>query len=199
MKTSPLSKAPASKAIKRSIDVAGSMVLLAAVFPICTIIAVAICAESKGGAFFRQARIGKECKPFSILKFRTMVANAPALGPHWTSDNDPRITRLGLLLRRASLDELPQLWNVLKGDMSLIGPRPDTPAQEHDYLPHHWQLRHRVRPGISGLAQVSGRSNLSIRRRLACDLYYVRHANTVLDIRIAMATLCAVISRKGTN
>lgn len=126
-----------------------------------------------------------------------MVADADKQG-FQTNDGDSRITPVGRFLRKTSIDELPQLWNVLIGDMSLVGPRPDTPMQESSYTPADWQLRHTVRPGITGLAQVNGRSNIGTEQRLAHDLDYAQNHNLLLDIRILLKTLSIVLG-KGAN
>ncbi len=152
---------------------------------------------SKGSAIYSHTRIGKHCQPFKLYKFRSMVVGADKSG-YQTQDGDSRITPIGKILRKTSLDELPQLYNVLIGDMSLVGPRPDTPMQEKDYTPEDWKLRHTVRPGITGLAQVNGRSNISGEDRLAYDLEYARNASFMLDLSIMLRTL-NVITGKGTN
>lgn len=152
---------------------------------------------SPGGAIYRQTRVGKGCKPFELYKFRSMVAGADRHG-YQTQDGDARITPIGRIIRRTSIDELPQLLNVLKGDMSLVGPRPDTPMQKSNYTEADWQLRHSVRPGITGLAQVNGRSNISAVARLAYDLEYARNVSLRLDSMILLKTL-GVITGKGTN
>lgn len=155
---------------------------------------LAIRATSKGGAMYSQLRIGKDCRPFKLYKFRSMYAGSDKQG-YQTQENDARITPIGRFLRKTSLDELPQLWNVLKGDMSLVGPRPDTPMQQKDYAEADWRLRHTVRPGITGLAQVNGRSNMSAEDRLAYDLDYARHADLRLDLAILLKTLGGILGK----
>lgn len=152
---------------------------------------------SPGAAIYSQTRIGKGCKPFNLYKFRSMVTGADKQG-YQTQMVDSRITPVGNILRKTSLDELPQLFNVLKGDMSLVGPRPDTPMQESGYKPEDWRLRHSVRPGITGLAQVNGRSNIGTEERLAYDLEYARNTNLWLDIIILLKTVRAAVG-SGTN
>jgi lipopolysaccharide/colanic/teichoic acid biosynthesis glycosyltransferase len=184
---------------KRTIDIIISITGLVILFPFFAVIAVAIILDSKGGVFFRHNRVGKACSVFGMVKFRSMVKDAHNIGPYWTADNDPRITKVGAFLRKTSLDELPQLWNVLVGDMSLVGVRPDTPAQEKEYPPHMWYLRHKLKPGITGMAQAFGRSGLTPHKRMAYDRFYVRHASLWLDCIIVIRTAKLVLLREGTN
>lgn len=161
------------------------------------LIAAIVRASDGGPALFRQVRVGRGGQPFEILKFRTMVVNADKIGGYRTADRDPRITPIGRFLRRTSLDELPQLLNVLKGDMSIVGPRPDVPSQESDYDPVDWRLRHSVRPGITGLAQALKRSTATPEERTEIDLRYVRSASFLLDLRIILMTARQLIARTG--
>jgi lipopolysaccharide/colanic/teichoic acid biosynthesis glycosyltransferase len=156
--------------VKRLMDIVISLSALTLLMPLLALLAIIVCIDSPGTPFFMQERVGRGGCLFKMLKLRSMSKEIH--GPYWTVENDPRVTRVGRLIRRTSLDELPQLWNVLVGEMSLIGPRPDVPAQEKLYVAHAWKKRHQVKPGISGLAQVSGRSNLTVKRRLAYDLLY---------------------------
>ena len=128
-----------------------------------------------------------------------MVKDAPKLGSFQTLDGDPRITRIGSFLRRTSLDELPQLWNVLIGDMSLVGPRPQTLAQEVQYRPDDWQNRHKVRPGITGLAQVNGRSDMLLEDQVRYDLTYASNLSLSQDIHILLKTIGLVLGKVGVN
>lgn len=185
--------------IKRILDIVVSFIILLIVLPLLLFIMILIRIETPGSPLFLQKRIGKNGKQFTLLKLRSMVSNAAQLGSFQTTTNDSRITRIGRFLRMTSLDELPQLWNVLAGDMSLIGPRPETPAQEALYSPSDWQLRHSVRPGITGLAQVSGRSSLSPEDRLRFDLEYAASPGFMMDMQIACKTLQAVLTRRGAN
>jgi lipopolysaccharide/colanic/teichoic acid biosynthesis glycosyltransferase len=184
---------------KRLLDVALSLLALALLSPLWLLIALLIRLGSPGAVIYRQVRTGRNGKEFMIYKFRSMVENADQIGPLSTSQNDPRITPLGRFLRRTGLDELPQLVNVLLGDMSLIGPRPNTPSQQSQYSAATWEKRHHVRPGITGLAQVSGRSNLDSQTQSAYDLTYVETLSFFLDCRILFKTVQAVISGRGTN
>ena len=180
-------------------DVAVSASLLLALWPLLAAMAILIRAETSGPVFFRQTRVGRGAQPFAILKFRSMVSDAAAKGPYWTGENDSRITRVGKVLRRTSLDELPQLWNVFVGQMSLIGPRPDTPAQESLYNPADWMARHRVRPGITGLAQVNGRSTITPEERLRLDITYAAAPSWALDREILLKTVQQVLRKVGVN
>lgn len=171
--------------------------MLLFLLPVFVVLYLAIRLDSCGPVVFRQSRVGRNGREFTMYKFRSMVVDAPRLGGHQTRRDDPRITRIGRLLRKSSLDELPQLFNVLKGDMSFVGPRPDVPAQRVEYAPSDWETRHRVRPGITGLAQATLRSSAQAGERLALDLEYVRRANFWLDMRILLLTARQVMFRGG--
>ena len=151
--------------------------------------ALAIALETGLPVLFRQTRVGLNGREFGMYKFRSMVKNAAQVGPYFTTDNDPRITRVGRFVRRTSIDELPQLINVLKGEMSLVGPRPDVPAQRSLYTPVDWAQRCSVRPGITGLAQALYRSDSTEAQRLEADLRYTRDASLWLDLKICWWTL----------
>ena len=183
--------------MKRLFDCLAAGFGLLLVSPVLLAVAVAIRMDSPGPVLFRQKRVGKDERIFEILKFRSMVVDAPRLGSHSTAANDPRITRVGRFIRRTSLDELPQLLNVLKGDMSLVGPRPDVPAQEGDYSRPDWLSRLSVRPGITGLAQATLRSEATPEERLALDLEYVQKQSMVLDAYILYKTVRQIIGKGG--
>ncbi len=184
--------------MKRLLDIAAALFTLALTWPLLLVCAVAIWVDSGRPVLFWQERVGRGCRPFRIAKFRTMVVGAASLGPHFTQAGDARVTRTGRWIRRLSLDELPQLWNVLMGDMSIVGPRPDVPAQEAGYTPAQWRQRHQVRPGITGLAQALYRSSATAEQRIEADLRYVREASLWLDLKIVGWTL-ARLSGRGTN
>jgi lipopolysaccharide/colanic/teichoic acid biosynthesis glycosyltransferase len=190
---------PFQLAAKRAVDVAGASVLLVALAPVMAVIAVAVRATSPGEALFRQARIGKDGRPFTILKFRTMVKDAPrsSLGTYCYAD-DPRITRVGRLLRATSLDELPQLVNVLRGDMSFVGPRPDLPHHVERYTPEQ-RRRLAMRPGITGWAQVNGRNSIPWERRIELDNEYVSRWWLGLDAIVVARTVVVLLSRRGVQ
>jgi len=161
------------------------------------LVALAIWAEDGRPVLFGQTRVGLGGRPFRVLKFRSMVINAERLGPQRTAQADVRITRIGRVLRRTSLDELPQLINVVRGDMSLVGPRPDVPAQQGDYAPADWTLRCSVRPGMTGLAQALYRSRATPAQRLEADLDYVHHHDLLRDLRILALTVGQLFKRSG--
>ncbi|WP_418186779.1 sugar transferase [Aliarcobacter lanthieri] len=181
---------------KRGIDFISSLILLIILIIPFIIIAILIKKDSIGNVFYRQIRIGQKCKEFKIFKFRTMVSNADKIGSYSTSENDNRITKIGQFLRKTSLDELPQIINVILGDMSLIGPRPDVPAQKINYTEDEWIKRHIVKPGISGLAQCRNRHNITNSGRKKYDLFYNRKVNLYLDIKIVYWTL--KVLKKGS-
>ena len=185
--------------VKRLIDVAVSALVLLLLAPLLLALAVLVRIDSPGNPLFSQVRVGRGGRVFTMLKFRSMVKNADKIGSYSTADNDARITRMGAFLRKTSLDELPQLINVLTGDMSLVGPRPDVPAQQGNYLPQHWKRRLGVQPGVTGLAQVNGRSNVTPKKRLAYDLLYARRMSLLLDMRIVLKTVAMVLKREGVN
>jgi Undecaprenyl-phosphate glucose phosphotransferase len=179
--------------IKRCIDIAISAVALLVFATPLAIIALLIRTTSRGPVFYRQERMGLDGKPFTILKFRSMYDNAERhTGPVWAVEDDPRVTPLGRFLRRSNLDELPQLWNVLRGDMSLVGPRPERPhfvAQFKHRIPQY-MLRHKVKAGLTGWAQVNGwRGNTPVDKRIEYDLYYIENWSVSLDLKIIWLTL----------
>ncbi len=195
-----------SRVVKRGIDLLGSGVGLLLLSPVLLAIALWIRATSSGPALFRQTRIGRDGEEFQVVKFRTMYQDAEARKAELVEENetdgllfkitdDPRITRPGKLLRRASIDELPQLINVFKGDMSLVGPRP-LPVDDSDFQ-GHVRRRLLVRPGITGLWQVSGRSDISWDEAVRLDLYYVENWSLALDLTILMRTVLAVWRGEG--
>ena len=189
----------AEVAAKRAFDVLLAGVLLILLLPPLAIIAIVVRATSPGEVIFRQERVGRGGAPFVIYKFRTMVLHVPrsALGSYAYRD-DPLITRVGRLLRRTSLDELPQLINVLKGDMSIVGPRPDLPHHVDKYTAFQ-RRRLQVRPGITGWAQVSGRNELSWEARIKLDVEYIEQWSLFLDLSVLLKTFGAVLSAKGSR
>ena len=184
--------------LKRLFDVTLAAVALLLLSPVLLGVALVLLADSGRPVFFRQTRVGRGDLTFEILKFRTMVNGAAQIGPYFTQTNDARITRIGQWLRRTSVDELPQLINVLRGDMSLVGPRPDLPVQRSLYSAVDWQARCSVRPGITGLSQATLRSQATVEQRLALDLRSVRTHSFVLDLKIIVWTLRR-LSGKGAN
>lgn len=182
-----------NRVAKRSFDLATGAVVLLLTSPLMALIALAIYLEDRGPVFYRQVRMGLDGVAFEILKFRSMTLTAESQsGAVWARRDDPRRTRVGRFIRMWSLDELPQLWNVLRGDMSLVGPRPERPQFVEQFRAEfpHYMFRHKVRAGITGWAQVNGwRGNTSIRERIEHDLYYIENWSLLLDLKILLMTL----------
>jgi lipopolysaccharide/colanic/teichoic acid biosynthesis glycosyltransferase len=192
--------------VKRIFDILLCLLGLPLILPVMLICALLIWIDDRGPVFFKQLRTGKGGRRFPMYKFRTMVTNGEELKvkyahlneltwPDFKISNDPRVTRIGHILRKTSLDELPQLINVLKGDMSLVGPRP-TSFDSSTYMLWHTE-RLEVVPGITGLWQISGRSNIDFDERLRLDIEYIERQSLTLDIQILFGTLAAVVSRDG--
>jgi lipopolysaccharide/colanic/teichoic acid biosynthesis glycosyltransferase len=205
-------------ALKRLLDIAASAALLALVSPLFLLISALVKLKSPGPVFFKQERVGELGRPFKMLKFRTMhVNNDASIHKEFVSKliqgatpnggdggdnafkivNDPRVTAIGSVLRKTSLDELPQLWNVLRGDMSLVGPRPPLQYEVGQYKPWHYRRVLEAKPGMTGLWQVSGRSRTNFDDMVRLDLRYAKHVSPWTDIKILLATPKAVISGKG--
>ncbi len=180
--------------IRRAIDIAVSATALALASPLLAAAMAAIRLESPGSPIYRQRRVGKDGRPFDMLKLRTMVDGAEHIGAGLAvNENDSRITRVGALLRRTSLDELPNLFNVLRGEMSLIGPRPTIPVQVQQYTPRQ-RRRLTIKPGITGWAQVNGRASLPWSERIELDLHYIEHRGLAIDLAILRRTLRMVLA-----
>jgi lipopolysaccharide/colanic/teichoic acid biosynthesis glycosyltransferase len=182
---------------KRGIDLLLAVCGLIVVTPILLVAGIAIVVESPGSIVFTQVRVGYRGRLFNLYKLRTMVPNAAVIGPYSTSIGDKRVLKIGRLLRRFGVDELPQLFNVIRGDMSLVGPRPDVPAQRDQYTPGEWQHRHSVKPGVTGLAQATLRSSATLDQRKALDCRYVVEASLALDLRILWLTVLQTIKKGG--
>ena len=183
--------------IRRGVDIVVSSLALLLSAPALALAALAIRRESPGAVIYRQRRIGLDGRPFDVLKLRTMVHGAEHIGPGLAiNENDSRITRVGALLRRTSLDELPNLVNVLRGEMSLIGPRPTLPVQVEQYSERQ-RGRLALRPGITGWAQVNGRASLPWSERIELDLYYIEHRSLALDLKILWRTAALVLGGSG--
>jgi exopolysaccharide biosynthesis polyprenyl glycosylphosphotransferase len=189
--------------LKRSFDIVVSGLLLLLLSIPMVLAALAIKVGSKGSVFLRQERVGIDGKKFEMLKFRSMGVGAEAAsGPVWAKDGDPRRTAVGKFLRKTSMDELPQLINVLKGEMSLVGPRPERPffVEQFKSLVPKYLDRHRVKTGMTGWAQVNGlRGNTSLEERVKYDLYYVEHWSMWFDIKILFKTVGALFSTKHVH
>src|SRR5690606_1535509 len=189
---------------KRVFDVAASGLLLLLTFPVIALFALLVKIDSPGPAFFRQTRIGLYGEPFTVLKLRSMRLDAEAGGAKWAEKDDPRITRIGCLIRKVRIDELPQVWTVLRGQMSFVGPRPEVPRFVEDLeqqLPYYAE-RHMVKPGITGWAQINypyGASIEDARCKLEYDLYYAKNYTPFLDLLILLQTLRVVIWPEGAR
>jgi lipopolysaccharide/colanic/teichoic acid biosynthesis glycosyltransferase len=188
---------PLAERAKRALDIAGATAGLVVAAPVLGIAALLIKAEDRGPVLFRQTRVGRGGRDFEVLKLRTMVVDAERQGAGYAvGDRDPRITRVGDGLRRTSLDELPQLWNVLRGDMSLVGPRPTLRYQVEQYTDRQ-RRRLAVRPGLTGWAQVHGRTALPWSERIELDVWYVDNRSLALDLRILARTVGVLLRGEG--
>ena len=191
-------------AAKRTIDFAFATLGMILTLPIMAITALAIKLDSEGEVIYRQKRVGLGGRVFEVLKFRSMRADAERDGPQWASSGDDRITRVGAILRKYRLDELPQFWNVIRGDMSFVGPRPERPEfveQLREVIPYYDE-RHTVRPGITGWAQVQYEYGASVEaacRKLEYDLFYLKHLSALFDLRIIYRTIRTVLSGRGAH
>jgi lipopolysaccharide/colanic/teichoic acid biosynthesis glycosyltransferase len=186
-----------SDVVRRLFDLSVSLVASVITAPLVGLLALAIRLESRGHPLYTQTRAGRDGRPFAIFKLRTMVSGAEFIGAGLAiQEGDERITRVGRFLRRYSLDELPNLWNVLRGEMSIVGPRPTLPVQVEQYTPRQ-RGRLAVKPGITGWAQVNGRAALPWSERIELDLWYVEHRSLLLDVRILARTLVMVLTGHG--
>lgn len=193
-----------SSVAKRMFDITASAVLLLATLPVIVLFALLVKIDSRGPAFFRQTRVGLYGQSFDVVKLRSMRIDAEAAGAQWASKDDPRVTRIGKFIRKVRIDELPQAWSVLKGEMSFVGPRPERPefvADLEDQLPYYAE-RHMVKPGITGWAQVNypyGASIEDSRHKLEYDLYYAKNYTPFLDLLIILQTLRVVLWHEGAR
>ena len=187
--------------IKRAFDVVSCGCALIVLAIPMAIIAAKIKRESPGPVIYSQRRVGKNGKIFNVYKFRSMYADAEASGARWAVGDDPRVTPFGKFMREKRIDEIPQFWNIVKGDMSLIGPRPERPAfcQAFEKKIHGWNYRTLVRPGLSGMAQVTGGYDLLPKEKVVLDLEYIEHRSIVMDAKIILRTLGVVSSGKGAR
>jgi sugar transferase (PEP-CTERM system associated) len=191
--------------VRRIVSLVISLIGLVLALPLLPLIMLAVRLDSRGPIFYTQARVGKGGRIFNVVKFRTMRADAEALGgPQWAANNDPRVTRVGKFLRTSRLDEIPQMWCVLKGDMAFVGPRPERPefvemlSKEIPY----YGVRHMVRPGVTGWAQVKykyGSTVADSREKLQYDLFYIKNASIGLDLAIMFLTVKTVLLRRGAQ
>jgi sugar transferase (PEP-CTERM system associated) len=193
-----------TRAVKRSIDVGLAAIGVTLAAPLMVLTAIAVWIDSRGPVLYTQARVGEHGRAFTLFKFRSMRADAEHGTPLWATDGDERVTRVGRFIRFTRLDELPQLWNVLRGDMSFVGPRPERPffvEQLAEVIPFYRQ-RHAVKPGVTGWAQVKYRYGSSIedaREKLRYDLYYIKHLSIIFDLTIVFDTVKVILSGKGAK
>ena len=193
--------------VKRTFDLLVGVSIIAVGMPVWILLALIIKLESRGPVFYRQTRIGRGGHPFEMYKFRSMTVGADqvrdqlaadneASGPLFKMQDDPRVTRVGTWLRKFSIDEFPQLINVMRGEMSLVGPRPPLPGETSEYSAHHWR-RMEVPPGMTGLWQVSGRSRLTFDEMIRLDLFYIENWSVGFDIGLILRTIPAVLFARG--
>jgi exopolysaccharide biosynthesis polyprenyl glycosylphosphotransferase len=191
--------------VKRAIDLVASLLLLTVTLPLLAATALAIKLESPGPVFYRQERVGQGGRPFMLFKFRSMRQDAEADGtPRWAQQADPRVTRIGALIRKTRIDEIPQAINVLRGDMSFVGPRPERPffVDELGAQVPFYRERHSVKPGITGWAQLNypyGASVEDARQKLQYDLFYIKYYTVMLDIAIGLQTVRVVLWNAGAR
>jgi lipopolysaccharide/colanic/teichoic acid biosynthesis glycosyltransferase len=181
----------------RPVDIVIALLALVILSPVLAVAAIAIKLGSRGPVLYRQRRVGLGGEEFEMLKLRTMVVGSDPVGVGTVvTRDDPRVTGAGRVLRRTSLDEIPNLFNVLRGEMAIVGPRPTIPTQVVDYTPHQHR-RHEVRPGITGWAQVQGRAGIPWEQRIELDVHYVDHRGALLDARILLKTLWLLVTGHG--
>ncbi|AFQ17823.1 exopolysaccharide biosynthesis polyprenyl glycosylphosphotransferase [Bacillus thuringiensis] len=187
--------------IKYLLDVMFSLVGLILLMPVILIFSILIILESPGSPFYLQERLGLNGKRFKVIKLRSMRNDAEKNGAKWAEKNDPRVTKIGLFIRKTRIDELPQLFNILKGDMSLVGPRPERPIFTEKFerdIPG-FKKRLEVKPGLTGWAQVNGGYEITPKEKLNLDVYYINHASIILDFKIIIKTVRVVITGDGAR
>jgi len=187
--------------IKRFMDILLSLIGLIVSFPIVFVAVVLIKLESKGPAFYKQERLGLNGKSFQVIKLRSMRIDAEKNGAQWATKNDPRITRIGAFIRKTRIDELPQLFNILKGDMSIVGPRPERPMFTEEFSKEipGFKMRLKVKPGLTGWAQVNGGYDITPKEKLQLDIYYIQERNIRLDFLIVFKTIKVVLTGDGAR
>ncbi|CAH0205565.1 sugar transferase [Priestia megaterium] len=186
---------------KRMFDVVISFVALVVLLPVILLFALIVMIETPGSPFFLQERLGQSGRAFTIMKLRSMYSDAEKNGAQWAVKNDSRVTKVGKLIRQTRIDELPQLWNVLKGDMSIVGPRPERAVFIEEFqktLPAFSQ-RLAVKPGLTGWAQINGGYELTPAEKLELDLYYIQHTNIRFDVKIMIKTLRVIVTGDGSR
>lgn len=187
--------------VKRGFEVLFSLALLFFTLPVLVTLSIAIKLESRGPVFYRQERVGYMGKPFYVIKLRSMRVDAERNGPQWASKNDPRITRVGRFIRKTRIDEIPQLINILKGEMSLIGPRPERAVFTEKFAKEIPGFKQRLmtKPGLTGWAQVNGGYDVTPAQKFELDMYYIRSQSIWLDLRILFRTVWVVLSGSGAR
>ncbi|MEH6962230.1 sugar transferase [Priestia megaterium] len=186
---------------KRMFDIVISFMALMVLLPVILLFALIVMIETPGSPFFLQERLGRSGRPFTIMKLRSMYSDAEKNGAQWAVKNDSRVTKVGKLIRQTRIDELPQLWNVLKGDMSIVGPRPERAVFIEEFqktLPAFSQ-RLAVKPGLTGWAQINGGYELTPAEKLELDLYYIQHTNIRFDVKIMIKTLRVIVTGDGSR
>ncbi|MTI66922.1 MAG: sugar transferase [Firmicutes bacterium] len=187
--------------LKRIMDIVFSLIGLIVTFPLVIVIVVLIKLETKGPWLYKQDRVGFNGRKFTIYKLRSMFKDAEKDGIHWTKENDPRVTKIGKFIRKTRMDEIPQLFNILIGDMSIVGPRPERPFFIKIFnkeLPMYKE-RLTIKPGLTGLAQVNGGYNLTPKEKLHLDLYYIKNKNLLVDIKIIIKTIKVIFTLEGAR
>ncbi|WP_339119715.1 exopolysaccharide biosynthesis polyprenyl glycosylphosphotransferase [Priestia megaterium] len=187
--------------IKRIIDIIFSLIALIITFPGIILFSILIKLETPGPVFFLQERVGLNGRYFTIIKLRSMGVDAEKNGAKWAEKNDPRVTKVGAFIRKTRIDEIPQLWNVLIGEMSLIGPRPERPmftASFNDEIPGFVE-RLKVKPGITGWAQINGGYDISPKEKLGLDLYYIQNISFIIDMKIIFKTVKVIFTGDGAR
>lgn len=187
--------------LKRAIDIVFSLVAIIVCLIPMLIIALIVKIDSRGSIIFKQERLGKGGKPFTMYKFRTMKINAEENGPQWADTNDKRCTKVGSVLRKCRLDELPQFFNILRGEMSFVGPRPERPCfyEKFEKYIHGFKNRLVVKPGLTGLAQVNGGYDLKPEEKIVYDIEYIKTRSIWMDIKLIFKTLAVLFTRKGAR
>lgn len=187
--------------IKRILDILFSLMLIILTFPIVMVTVVAVKCESHGPSFYKQVRVGLMGRKIVITKFRSMYMDAEKNGAQWAQKNDPRVTRVGKIIRRTRIDELPQLFSVLKGDLSLIGPRPERPnfTEEFSHKYPGFEKRLRIKPGLSGYAQINGGYDIDPSQKAKLDCYYINHLSFWIDVKIFISTIKIIFSGEGAR
>ncbi|GAB1758451.1 sugar transferase [Priestia megaterium] len=186
---------------KRVFDIVISFMTLMVLLPVILLFALIVMIETPGSPFFLQERLGKNGRPFTIMKLRSMYSDAEKNGAQWAVKNDSRVTKVGKLIRQTRIDELPQLWNVLKGDMSIVGPRPERAVfiEEFQKTVPAFSQRLAVKPGLTGWAQINGGYELTPAEKLELDLYYIHHTNIRFDVKIMIKTLRVIVTGDGSR